>query len=110
MARHASRREEIGRLLAVRERERLSLRALSERSGIPVGTLSWWTHRLRQGSAGAAFREVKVVEADDASGQAAQGTEPELTLRHPSGLVVEIRGALAIQVAGEIVEGIARWS
>lgn len=37
-------------LLARRETDGLSLRALSEESGIPFGTLSWWNWRLRQGS------------------------------------------------------------
>jgi hypothetical protein len=36
-------------LLARRETDGLSLRALSEESGIPFGTLSWWSWRLRQG-------------------------------------------------------------
>ena len=35
-------------LLARRESDGLSLRALSEESGIPFGTLSWWSWRLRQ--------------------------------------------------------------
>jgi hypothetical protein len=37
-------------LLARRERDGLSLRALSEETGIPFGTLSWWSWRLRQGT------------------------------------------------------------
>ena len=35
------------RLLSERDSKGLSLRALSDRSGIPVGTLSWWSHKLR---------------------------------------------------------------
>ena len=42
------RREEMAALFAQREKENLSLRALSRRTGIPVGTLSWWNWRLRQ--------------------------------------------------------------
>jgi hypothetical protein len=34
-------------LLARRERDGLSLRELSEATGIPFGTLSWWSWRLR---------------------------------------------------------------
>ena len=34
-------------LLARRERDGLSLRELSDESGIPIGTLSWWSWRLR---------------------------------------------------------------
>jgi len=35
-------------LLARRERDGLSLRGLAEESGIPIGTLGWWSWRLRQ--------------------------------------------------------------
>ena len=42
------RREEMAALFAQREEQGLSLRALSRRSGIPLGTLSWWNWRLRQ--------------------------------------------------------------
>ena len=35
-------------LFARRERDGLSLRALAKETGIPVGTLSWWSWRLRQ--------------------------------------------------------------
>lgn len=37
-------------LLARRETDGLSLRALSEETGIPFGTLSWWSWRLRHGT------------------------------------------------------------
>ena len=37
-------------LFARRERDGLSLRELSEATGIPLGTVSWWSWRLRQGS------------------------------------------------------------
>ncbi|MEZ6038832.1 MAG: hypothetical protein R3F29_15235 [Planctomycetota bacterium] len=42
------RRKEMAALLARRERDGLSLRALSVETGIPFGTLSWWSWRLRQ--------------------------------------------------------------
>jgi len=35
-------------LLSRREQDGLSLRCLAEESGIPVGTLAWWSWRLRQ--------------------------------------------------------------
>ena len=44
------RRKEMAALLARRERDGLSLRELSEETGIPFGTLSWWSWRLRQRS------------------------------------------------------------
>lgn len=41
-------RTQMAAMLARRERDGLSLRDLAERSGIPVGTLAWWSWRLRQ--------------------------------------------------------------
>lgn len=42
------RRTEIGRWLAVREREGLTFRELARRSGICAGTLGHWAWRLRR--------------------------------------------------------------
>jgi transcriptional regulator with XRE-family HTH domain len=41
------RREQMRRLLARRDREGLTFAELAGRSGIPVGTLAWWSSRLR---------------------------------------------------------------
>lgn len=49
-------RKQMAALLARRERDGLSLRGLAERSGIPIGTLAWWSWRLRQRDGG---REVE---------------------------------------------------
>jgi transcriptional regulator with XRE-family HTH domain len=38
----------MARLLRQREARGESLRSLAERTGIPVGTLSWWQHDLRR--------------------------------------------------------------
>ncbi len=43
------RRKAMSALLARRERDGLSLRRLSNETGIPIGTLSWWSWRLRRG-------------------------------------------------------------
>jgi len=61
------RRREIGRWLALREREGLTFRALAERSGIPVGTLAWWAWRARkqQSSATGSQRFVEVGVVDE---------------------------------------------
>lgn len=74
-------------LLVRREREGLSLRQLSEESGIPFGTLSWWSWRLRQ--AGGAERGgerafVEVVAADRCGGD-------EVVVRLDNGVAVEAR-------------------
>lgn len=44
-----ARRQEMAQLLREREERGESLRSLAERTGIPVGTLSWWQHQLRRG-------------------------------------------------------------
>ena len=62
MARETARRRQMRKLLKLREREGLSLRAIAERSGIPVGTLSWWSHELRTTSSCAEEREVGFAE------------------------------------------------
>jgi len=61
------RRREIGRCLALREREGLTFRALPERSGIPSGTLAWWAWRARkqQSSATGSQRFVEVGVGDE---------------------------------------------
>jgi len=61
------RRREIGRWLALREREGLTFRALAERSGIPSGTLAWWAWRMSREPrpAACAQRFVELSEAAD---------------------------------------------
>ena len=49
-------------LLARREAEGLSLRAIAEDAGIPFGTLSWWSWRLRQDPTPAVDAEGGFVE------------------------------------------------
>jgi len=63
------RRKEMAALLARRERDGLSLRELSEETGIPFGTLSWWSWRLRH-SPDKRTSEGGFVEVVAASGSA----------------------------------------
>lgn len=97
-------------LLALREREGLSLRELASETGIPVGTLSWWSHRLRQ-EAKRGFAEVRVTPANVSP--AMGGPAPAdgmLRLRLPGGVVAEFEGELADRVSGALLESMARWS
>jgi hypothetical protein len=61
-------------LLSRREQDGLSLRRLAEESGIPIGTLAWWSWRLRQRDAkaddegGGEFVEVVAAEPQECSG------------------------------------------
>jgi hypothetical protein len=73
-------------LLARRERDGLSLRQLSEESGIPFGTLSWWSWRLRQLSAADGRRACAFVEVT----ANASRTDGEVVVRLDNGLAVEV--------------------
>ena len=59
--RNQTRRDEISKLLAMREREGLTYQELSERCGLAAATLSWWSWRLRRESR-SGFAEVVVQE------------------------------------------------
>lgn len=74
-------------LLMRREREGLSLRQLSEESGIPFGTLSWWGWRLRQADGderGGKRAFVEVVASD-------RHVDNEVVVRLDNGVAVEVR-------------------
>jgi transcriptional regulator with XRE-family HTH domain len=45
---HGERREQMRRLLARRDRDGLTFAELGRRTGIPAGTLAWWSSRLRR--------------------------------------------------------------
>ena len=60
MNRHHDRRE-IERLLARRTRHDLTYREISEESGIPIPTLSYWGRRLREASDRGEFVPVEVT-------------------------------------------------
>jgi len=92
-------------VLALRE-EGLSLRQLSEEFDIPVGTLSWWAHRLRSEKE-PAFTEVRV---SDAAPPAVSRVSGPLRLRFPGGVVAEFDGGLAKRVADALLGDLARWS
>jgi len=109
MVNNSDRRREIKRLFALREAEGLTYRELSEHSGIPLGTLNWWAHRLRHEAAcddGFVF----AGEFEVASSRAGVDVSPDARLLHPSGLVIELRGELADQVVGSVLQDMLSWS
>ncbi|MCB9870636.1 MAG: hypothetical protein H6837_12325 [Planctomycetes bacterium] len=58
-----------------------------------MGTLAWWSHRLRKEQAESEFVDLGVVELSPSD--VAESASPELVLRHVDGLVVEARGRIA---------------
>jgi len=102
-------RSEVERWLRVREREGVSFAELGRRSGIPVGTLANWAHRLRQLAAseqGPGFVEV-VAAADPGSLHA--GDADVITLRSPAGAQIELRGRFAEKVVARVLEQLCSW-
>ena len=60
-------RAEMEGLLERRVRERLTYRELSEESGIPIPTLSYWASKLRREGAEVEARLVEVELVDEAA-------------------------------------------
>ncbi len=108
MSKRASRRREIRQVLALREQEGFSLRALSERFGIPIGTLSWWSHRLRSEES-TGFAEVRVVDRDGRGRTSNDEGESSslVRLRFPAGVVAEFEGAIAQDIAYRLLDSVA---
>ena len=103
------RRREIKRLFALRETQGLTFGELSDHSGIPVGTLRWWSHRLRcEESDDDAFVDLGVLEVGESLGSS--NSPPEARLLHPSGLVIELRGEFADQVVTSVLQDVLQWS
>jgi hypothetical protein len=90
------RREEMAALLARRERDGLSLRQLSEESGIPFGTLSWWSWRLRQDDGQRDSGFVEVVAAGP-------GVDAAVVVRLSNGVAIEVQSGTDARWLCEIV-------
>ena len=66
-------------LLEEREREGLTMRALSERSSVPVQTLSYWASKLRRERAG--LRSLVPVDLVEDAGEGHLTIEVGVSLR-----------------------------
>ena len=110
MSKRTDRRREIARLLALRESQGLSLRDLSDISGIPTGTLSWWAHHLRQEQPTQSFAAVLIDDDVSASAVAIPSSTPDIVMRHPDGVTVELHGAAAERVVDRVLATLDRWS
>ena len=75
------RRKEIRRWLALRDREGLTYRELSQRSGVPVNTLAHWAWKLKREERGASTEQtfVEVVPRSDVATDS--GARIEIQLR-----------------------------
>lgn len=109
MSKSTDRRREMERLLSLRESAGLSLRSLSERSGIPVGTLSWWSHELRRDRSQPGFAAVRVREDLVDPLPDTPDRVPDLVVRHPDGVTVELHGHAAQQVVDRVLARIGQW-
>jgi hypothetical protein len=111
MARPNERRAAIERWLRLREKQGLTLREISTRSGIPEGTLSWWAHRLRHAQTGVDFVEVRVAgEASDIGPPAAMtDAHAAARVRLPSGITITLRGGAAQRLTETLLASVARW-
>ncbi len=108
MSNDSDRRREIKRLFALRETEGLSFGELSDHSGIPIGTLRWWSHRLRHEEPDDdGFVDLGIITV---GGSPSLDTPPVARLLHPSGLIVELHGELAGQVVSSVLQDALQWS
>jgi hypothetical protein len=85
-------------LLARRDTDGLSLRALSEESGIPFGTLSWWSWRLRHGSECVSADKGGFVEVVTASRQSS-----DAVVRLDNGVAVEVSAGTDVTWLRELI-------
>ena len=85
-------------LLARRDTDGLSLRALSEESGIPFGTLSWWSWRLRQGHERAPAGNGGFVEV-----VAASRDRGDAVVRLDNGVAVEVSAGTDVTWLRELI-------
>ena len=110
MSNDNQRRREIKRLFALREKKGLSFPELADHSGIPLGTLHSWSHRLRCEESGGddTFVDLGVIDFGDVP--AGSGSPADARLLHPSGLIIELHGELADQVVSSVLQDILQWS
>ena len=91
MARRTYTPDQMRRLLARRERHGWSFRQLSDKTGIPVSTLSYWRRRLEAGAAAGRRRFVPVRLTDHEEEPAIlEEDRAAVTLTLPSGIRLDI--------------------
>jgi hypothetical protein len=107
-------RADIERALVRREAQGLTFDELALRTGIPAGTLSYWSHKLRREAMDESESGfVQLIESSRPSGSnPADGSWPASAVRieHPSGLVIEFSGVAAEIATDRLLAELASWS
>jgi len=88
MKKRTKRQKEMEKWLGIREKEGISFRELSARSGIPMGTLASMSRKIRlEKNPQVGFCELKVVEATKAA-------PSPVTVRFPAGHELVVDGQI----------------
>ena len=116
MSRRQYDRSKIERYLTLRDREGLTYAALAARTGVPIGTLSYWSTKLRRESVqirSPGFIELTPCDPEPSpQPQTTVHPSPDSSVRihHPSGALIELRGRAADSLADGILKQVATWS
>ena len=99
------RRAEVEAWFKARQREGWSLRELAERSGMRLGTLSWWSHELRKSVAPASKRSrgFRRVVADES---AAVGAAATMRIVLPDGTQLEVGGGVDADDLAKVLDAL----
>ena len=105
--RQTDRRQEMREWFHRREQEGWTLRELARRSGIPAGTVSWWSHELRKrrgrkGTKKRGFYEV-VPTAPEASVPPPPGPESAIRIRLRDGTELDLVGGVDERVLARVL-------
>lgn len=80
--------DELRRLIRRREREGLSYARLARETGIPVGTLAWWSHRVRREESGSSERSAPSSDFVEVIPTGVGRESAEIEVRLPGGVAV----------------------
>ena len=87
--------------MARQRRGEVTLRRLAEETGIPLGSLNWWSWRLRQDE-GNDGDESAFVEVPAAAGDRRDG----LTIVMPTGLRIEVGNGFDAELLRSVVRAL----
>ena len=106
-------RADIERALARREVQGLTFVELGRQTGIPSGTLAYWSHKLRRQAReleGGGFVQLIGTGRSSSSDEVVDARPPaSVRIEHPSGTVIEFFGDAAQAVTDHLVEALPSW-